>query len=61
MRILVDIGHPAHVHFFKNFSREIKRRGHKFIATARDKDVALHLLKECGIEYTIVCRVDRGI
>ncbi len=40
MRILVDIGHPAHVHFFKNFIWEMEKRGHEFIVTARDKDVA---------------------
>lgn len=60
MRILVDIGHPAHVHFFKNFIREMKKRGHEFIVTARDKDVALHLLKAFGIEHTVVGRAGKG-
>jgi len=56
MRILVDIGHPAHVHFFKNFIWEMKKRGHELIVTARDKDVALRLLKAYGIKYTAVGR-----
>jgi len=60
MRIMVDIGHPAHVHFFKNFIWEMEKRGHEFIVTARDKDVALRLLKAYGIEYTTVGRVGKG-
>ncbi len=54
MRILIDVGHPAHVHFFKNFIWEMRKRGHELVITARDKDVALRLLKAYGIEYTVV-------
>ena len=60
MRILVDIGHPAHVHFFKNFIREMEKRGHELVVTARDKDVALRLLKAYNIEYTAVGRAGKG-
>lgn len=60
MRILVDIGHPAHVHFFKNFIREMEKRGHELMITARDKDVALRLLKAYNFEHTVIGRVNRG-
>ena len=60
MRILVDIGHPAHVHFFKNFIWEMGRRGHELVVTARDKDVALGLLKEYGFGHTVVGRMGKG-
>lgn len=60
MRILVDIGHPAHVHFFKNFIWEMGRRGHELVVTARDKDVALRLLEAYDIEYTAVGRPGKG-
>lgn len=52
MKIVVDINHPAHVHFFKNFIRQMKSRGHRLLITASDKDVSLQLLKNLGIEYT---------
>ena len=55
MKILIDIGHPAHVHFFKNAIRELEGRGHEVKVTARDKEVALALLKAYGIPYE-----DRG-
>ena len=51
MRIVVDIGHPAHVHFFKNFIWEMKGRGHDVLITATRKDVSLELLNDYGFNY----------
>ena len=51
MRILFDMGHPAHVHFFKNAIWELQKRGHQVKITARDKDVTLELLEAYGIPY----------
>lgn len=53
MNILVDIGHPAHVHLLKHFIRIMKERGHKVIVTVRDIPAAIHLLKIYGIEYIL--------
>ncbi|HPO55874.1 MAG TPA: DUF354 domain-containing protein [Ignavibacteriaceae bacterium] len=44
MRILIDIGHPAHVHYFKNFIRQMQLKGHNFIIIARDKEITFNLL-----------------
>ncbi len=54
MRILIDIGHPAHVHFFRNFIKIMEKRGHKFLVTARDKDVSLELLKLYSVPHHAV-------
>lgn len=51
MKILIDIGHPAHVHYFKNFIKIMKKKGHKFLIAARDKEVALDLLNYTGEQY----------
>jgi hypothetical protein len=51
MRILIDMGHPAHVHLFKNFIWEMEKRGHIIQVTARDKDVARQLLDAYHIPY----------
>lgn len=53
MRLLVDMGHPAHVHFFKNAIRELEKRGHEVKITARDKDVTLELLEAYGFAYAV--------
>lgn len=60
MKILVDMGHPAHVHFFKNFIREMKERGHEFVVTVRDKDVSLQLLEAYGIDHIVVGKMGSG-
>jgi predicted glycosyltransferase len=53
MRILIDMGHPAHVHFFRNAIKELRGRGHEVKITARDKDVTLQLLDAYGLEYEV--------
>jgi predicted glycosyltransferase len=51
MRILIDILHPAHVHFFRNFHAVMTERGHELCVTARDKDRSVDLLRQYGIPY----------
>jgi len=51
MRVLFDMGHPAHVHFFKNIINNLKRDGHEVKITARNKEVTLALLKAYDLEY----------
>lgn len=56
MKILVDIGHPAHVHFFKNMIWKLEENGHEILITSRDKDVALKLLDIYKFKYKCVGR-----
>jgi uncharacterized protein len=51
MNILIDVSHPAHVHFFKHAIRIWQARGHRIQITARDKDVALQLLQDYQLPY----------
>ena len=51
MKILVDIGHPAHVHYFRNFYQIMKGKGHKFLFIARRREVIEDLLKYYKIDY----------
>ncbi len=60
MRILVDIGHPAHVHLFKNFIWEMEKKGHQALVTAREKDVATQLLKAYDIPFIPVGKKGTG-
>ncbi|MBT4513007.1 MAG: DUF354 domain-containing protein [Chloroflexi bacterium] len=53
MRLLVDIGHPAHVHFFKNAIWALQSRGHNVLITARKKEIALDLLDAYGFDYAL--------
>lgn len=50
MRIVVDVNHPAQVHFFKNFIWEIQRRGHEVLVTASKKDLTQYLLTKYNFD-----------
>ena len=54
MKIVVDIGHPADVHQFKNFVWEMEKRGHEILITASEKDVSLRLLNAYGFDYILL-------
>ena len=60
MKILVDILHPAHVHFFRNFYAEMTRRGHRLQITARAKEVSLDLLEGYKLPYILISRQKTG-
>ncbi|MBA4318624.1 MAG: hypothetical protein C0412_09500 [Flavobacterium sp.] len=51
MRILFDIGHPAHVHYFKNIIYYFKNNKHDVIITAREKDVTFELLRNYNLDF----------
>ena len=50
MRILLDITHPAHLHFFRHVVPELQRRGHELKLTGRDKDILRELAEQYGFE-----------
>jgi predicted glycosyltransferase len=51
MLILIDLGHPAHVHFFKHFISIMKLKGHEIVLTCSDKDVTKQLLDAYNLPY----------
>ncbi len=51
MRFLIDIRHPAHVHYFKHFARIIQGKGHCVYFTTIEKEFEPYLLESCGFEY----------
>ncbi len=60
MRILIDILHPAHVHFFRNFHAEMTERGHEVFITARDKDRSVELLRAYDLPYREISQQKDG-
>ena len=53
MKIMVGVGHPKHVHFWRNIVRNLIEDGHEVKILAVDKDTTLHLLEVCGLDYEI--------
>lgn len=53
MRVLVEIGHPAHVHHFKNMIWELEKNGCNVKIAARKKDIAIDLLEAYKFDYEV--------
>lgn len=51
MKVLVGIGHPAHVHFYKNMIWNLERKGHEIKVIARNNDIVIELLNTYGFNY----------
>ena len=51
MNILIDIGHPAHVHVTKHFAHEMEAKGHCVLFTCRQKEFIIQLLEAEGFRY----------
>jgi predicted glycosyltransferase len=51
VKILIDIGHPAHVHYFRNLAVHFIKKGSAVLFTTRDKEVAVKLLDHYGFHY----------
>lgn len=60
MNVLIDIGHPAHVHMFRCFAHEMIKRGHKVLFTIRDKEFEKNLLGAEGLPYVNLGRKRAG-
>jgi len=54
MRYLIDIGHPAHVHIFKNIVLDMQNRGHEFFFTVREAENETILLDKYNFSYHII-------
>ena len=52
MRIQIDIGHPAHVHYFKNMVKTLELKGYSFYFTLRERDSTVALMDKYGFKYT---------
>jgi len=51
MRYLFIVGHPAHVHLFRNPARKLREQGHEILFGAISREVTTHLLSTYGMNY----------
>lgn len=61
MNILIDIGHPAHVHYYRNLANELKTKGHTVYFTVKELEVAKRLLTYYGFEYKVLPQKKDGL
>lgn len=60
LNILVDIGHPGHVHFYKYPMRIWAENGHNVIVVCRDIQIVSSLLRSIGLKAAVVSRKRKG-
>ena len=60
MKILVDIGHPAHVHFFAIPIRLWQEAGCQVFVTSRRKEIATDLLDALCVPHQVISSMNTG-
>ena len=60
MKLLFDLGHPAHVHLFRNLIKKVTSEGGEVLAATRDKDVTVDLCKAYHIPQIVLSRAYSG-
>jgi len=61
MKILIDIGHPAHVHFFRHAIRALKDHGHEIVVMTKDKEVTIALMEKYKIPFINLGKPGSGL
>jgi len=56
MNVLIDIGHPGHVHMFRNFARVFMSKGHRVLFTVREKEHEIDLLRHEKLPFVSMGR-----
>jgi predicted glycosyltransferase len=58
--ILIDVGHPAHVHLFRNAARDWQAQGHHILFSALDREMILYLLQTYGLPHRVTYQRRKG-
>ncbi len=61
MNFLVDIGHPGHVHLYKNLCNQLEMDGHKVYYSVRAVPVAQHLMDVYQMPYLYLGKKSNSI
>ena len=61
MKLLIDVTHPAHVHFFKGAAIILQQHGHQVKFVARDKEITTQLLAEYNIPFQTLSKIRKGL
>jgi predicted glycosyltransferase len=60
VRLLFDVLHPGHVHFFRHLAEAVARDGGELLFTARAKDVTIELLDAFSFPYEVLTAIGGG-
>jgi predicted glycosyltransferase len=60
LKILLDISHPAHAHFFRHPIGLLQENGHRILVTSRKKEIATKLLDGMKIQHQVLSSEGSG-
>ena len=61
MKILFEIGHPAHVHYYRNLIIFLENKGHKIKILAQDRGIISELLEKYNLKYEMFPNLPKNI
>ena len=61
MKVLFNLGHPAHVHLFKNIIWNLETMDHEVKILTRNKDIIKYLLDAYAFKYDIISTEGKGL
>ena len=61
IKVLFDIGHPAHFHLFKNFINYLKDKNIAFFITTRNKEITNQLIDHEGLDYKSISNPGKNL
>lgn len=61
MNLLIDIGHPAHVHYYRNLANCLTENGHKVYWVAKPVESAIYLLNSYGFKFKTLPKKRDGL
>jgi uncharacterized protein len=59
-KILIDVGHPAHVHLFRLVAQRWEAAGHRVLFTALDREAIVHLLQYYQLPHRVIYKRQPG-
>jgi len=61
VKVLIDLQHPAHLHFFRPAVIALRDQGHSVLLTGRDKDILVELARLYGLEIQVFGKAGKGV
>jgi len=51
MNVLIDTGHPVHIHFFNPIAKQLEKKGHVVFFAIREKDCSLQIAQSYSLNF----------
>lgn len=61
MHVLFDLGHPAHVHLFRNMAQRLIERGDRVTVMIRERGIIPYLLRHYGLPFRVASKPRVGL